>query len=407
MGELGSVNFSQSNEDVLENALDYVEFFSTYVDHLPPLLQRRISRLKEIDATTYKLCEEAEKLYQQILADRHSKKNQASRQKYKLINKLRETLTLCQQLGDEKMDIAENIETTIDQKAEVLNKKREEFMSSYNPQWKEELANKKKENSKSDHRPKRPKRTARNMEKHLDKDKSHTNGSSFRLYVNNKHDSAASTSKTHNSGELETSSSSYSHHWGKYHQSDEPPSKREKLSLSSSSTVDHGKKATSSSSPADNSSSNSAALYSSAKPTASQSTTSSSRSNNNNSTASATNSKSSSSKLNNSTSRSSSSAVKESGGKRKRKDNKRKQKTTSYSGGASSPQNDVAIDPNEPLYCICKQVSYGSMVCCDNKKCPYQWFHFSCVGLTSKPKRQKWYCSECLKDRRNSRNNDK
>ncbi|KAF0488845.1 Inhibitor of growth protein [Gigaspora margarita] len=55
---------------------------------------------------------------------------------------------------------------------------------------------------------------------------------------------------------------------------------------------------------------------------------------------------------------------------------------------------DMPIDPNEPLYCYCKQVSYGEMVACDNSECEIEWFHFSCVGLTDRPK-GKWYCSEC------------
>lgn len=27
---------------------------------------------------------------------------------------------------------------------------------------------------------------------------------------------------------------------------------------------------------------------------------------------------------------------------------------------------DMSIDPNEPLYCYCQQVSFGEMVACDN-----------------------------------------
>lgn len=48
----------------------------------------------------------------------------------------------------------------------------------------------------------------------------------------------------------------------------------------------------------------------------------------------------------------------------------------------------------EPSYCICEDVSYGSMVCCDNDLCPIEWFHFGCVSLTRKPK-GKWYCPRC------------
>lgn len=60
---------------------------------------------------------------------------------------------------------------------------------------------------------------------------------------------------------------------------------------------------------------------------------------------------------------------------------------------------DMPVDPNEPTYCTCHQVSYGEMIGCDNADCPIEWFHFGCVGLTSKPK-GKWYCSKCTIDRK-------
>lgn len=55
---------------------------------------------------------------------------------------------------------------------------------------------------------------------------------------------------------------------------------------------------------------------------------------------------------------------------------------------------DMAIDPNEPKYCYCDEVSSGDMVACDNEDCPREWFHYHCVGLTSPPK-GKWYCLFC------------
>ena len=55
---------------------------------------------------------------------------------------------------------------------------------------------------------------------------------------------------------------------------------------------------------------------------------------------------------------------------------------------------DMPIDPNEPLYCICRTVSYGDMVCCDNDDCPFEWFHFDCVGITRSPAGI-WLCPEC------------
>ena len=52
------------------------------------------------------------------------------------------------------------------------------------------------------------------------------------------------------------------------------------------------------------------------------------------------------------------------------------------------------MDPNEPVYCVCKGVSYGNMVGCDNDDCVMEWFHYGCVGLTEKPV-GKWYCPQC------------
>ncbi|KAL1928784.1 hypothetical protein VTP01DRAFT_2570 [Rhizomucor pusillus] len=49
----------------------------------------------------------------------------------------------------------------------------------------------------------------------------------------------------------------------------------------------------------------------------------------------------------------------------------------------------------EPLYCYCRQVSYGEMVGCDGENCPYEWFHMECVGLDAPPKGA-WYCDDCL-----------
>lgn len=60
---------------------------------------------------------------------------------------------------------------------------------------------------------------------------------------------------------------------------------------------------------------------------------------------------------------------------------------------------DMPVDPNEPTYCLCHQVSYGEMIGCDNPDCPIEWFHFACVDLKIKPK-GKWYCPKCVQDRK-------
>lgn len=78
----------------------------------------------------------------------------------------------------------------------------------------------------------------------------------------------------------------------------------------------------------------------------------------------------------------------------------RKKTRLAAAGVASAPANptsmdlDLPVDPNEPTYCLCNQVSYGEMVACDNSDCRIEWFHFGCVGLKEKPK-GKWYCSDC------------
>lgn len=53
---------------------------------------------------------------------------------------------------------------------------------------------------------------------------------------------------------------------------------------------------------------------------------------------------------------------------------------------------------DDQKYCTCRSVSYGNMVACDNDGCPYEWFHWSCVGVQSEPK-GKWFCPECQKGR--------
>jgi len=69
------------------------------------------------------------------------------------------------------------------------------------------------------------------------------------------------------------------------------------------------------------------------------------------------------------------------------------QDNSNQSFGASTDQ-EWGVDPNEPRYCICNQISCGDMVACDNEDCPLEWFHYPCVGITAPPK-GKWYCPTC------------
>ncbi|XP_064405923.1 inhibitor of growth protein 3-like [Halichondria panicea] len=72
------------------------------------------------------------------------------------------------------------------------------------------------------------------------------------------------------------------------------------------------------------------------------------------------------------------------------------QTTSIFSDVDGEPGGDWIgfVDPNEPRYCLCNQVSYGEMVGCDNPECSIEWFHYGCVGITEPPK-GKWYCPQC------------
>ncbi|KAI0122442.1 hypothetical protein F4814DRAFT_408742 [Daldinia grandis] len=56
-------------------------------------------------------------------------------------------------------------------------------------------------------------------------------------------------------------------------------------------------------------------------------------------------------------------------------------------------------EAEEKLYCLCQHKESGDMIACDNQNCPYEWFHWKCVGLKSKP-RGKWMCPECARPKR-------
>lgn len=81
---------------------------------------------------------------------------------------------------------------------------------------------------------------------------------------------------------------------------------------------------------------------------------------------------------------------------------------SSGSGGAGAGDraDNIRVDEDEVMdvdddeagddrkYCSCQNVSFGNMVACDNDDCPYEWFHWGCVGLKSEPNGT-WYCPEC------------
>ncbi|XP_015589930.1 inhibitor of growth protein 1 [Cephus cinctus] len=88
------------------------------------------------------------------------------------------------------------------------------------------------------------------------------------------------------------------------------------------------------------------------------------------------------------------------GKKKKRKARQGTQQNQHREDTPPPPEDDLTIDPDEPTYCLCDQISYGEMILCDNDLCPIEWFHFSCVSLSTKPK-GKWFCPKCRGDRPN------
>jgi len=53
-------------------------------------------------------------------------------------------------------------------------------------------------------------------------------------------------------------------------------------------------------------------------------------------------------------------------------------------------------------YCFCNNVSYGSMVACDDNDCEREWFHLGCVGMLAPP-HGTWFCETCRAKRNKSR----
>lgn len=82
---------------------------------------------------------------------------------------------------------------------------------------------------------------------------------------------------------------------------------------------------------------------------------------------------------------------------------KRKRKSTDIDNlqALEEQPNEVTVDPNEPVYCYCRGVSYGTMIGCENDDCRYQWFHYQCVGLSEEPKGI-WFCPDCSSSKQHS-----
>lgn len=66
--------------------------------------------------------------------------------------------------------------------------------------------------------------------------------------------------------------------------------------------------------------------------------------------------------------------------------------TPPVDGNGDTAMVDQEEDTDNNKYCICQSTSFGDMVACDNDKCPYEWFHWDCVGITKTPPGS-WFCN--------------
>ncbi|KAH8905031.1 hypothetical protein BR93DRAFT_969857 [Coniochaeta sp. PMI_546] len=87
------------------------------------------------------------------------------------------------------------------------------------------------------------------------------------------------------------------------------------------------------------------------------------------------------------------------------KDRKGPDAASSSAAAANNDEDEDAMDVeddeagDDKKYCLCQNVSFGDMVACDNADCPFEWFHWDCVGLKSEPNGT-WYCPVCTEKRK-------
>ena len=73
----------------------------------------------------------------------------------------------------------------------------------------------------------------------------------------------------------------------------------------------------------------------------------------------------------------------------------------------SSSQASTSASPGKETdtpetWSYCNTEESGTMIFCDNEKCPIKWFHVNCLKITNIPKK-KWFCPDCRKEKTTSR----
>ncbi|CAG9790111.1 unnamed protein product [Diatraea saccharalis] len=63
--------------------------------------------------------------------------------------------------------------------------------------------------------------------------------------------------------------------------------------------------------------------------------------------------------------------------------------------GSVASSSGPVPEQRDSIYCSCgKEVPGAHMIGCDGDHCTYQWYHFTCVGITEAPD-GKWFCPTC------------
>uniref|UniRef100_U5EQC4 Inhibitor of growth protein n=1 Tax=Corethrella appendiculata TaxID=1370023 RepID=U5EQC4_9DIPT len=367
------------------NSATYVTNYLDSVENLPDDIQRYLSRIREIDVQYRSYLRDVDLYYEQWQNETDPSSNANKR----AIIRMQQNLIAAQELGDEKLQIVQQLQDLIDHKTRQLDQNLKDL--DYTKDEKiMEIQNQKELPA---HSPPVTSPTNVNLNQVFSPISSSATTSIVTSTVSSQSAASVSTSCTNNSsGYISGSNSNTASNTTSNERSRVErfaPTKRSRRARNDTGSGNGGNGSTTPMEvdPID---------ISSIKVENQQSSKQSSGTQNNNS---------------NQTSGAGSSTGAGAGGtgsgkkgagtkKKKRKTGGRQGNQGAREAREDTPPQEEAIDPDEPTYCLCDQISFGEMILCDNDLCPIEWFHFSCVALMSKPK-GKWFCPNCRGERPN------
>ncbi|CAK8674484.1 unnamed protein product [Clavelina lepadiformis] len=160
------ISFQQTTEEVISLATIYAGNYVDFVENLPFELQRSVTRLREIDCTCREVLSEIEALYSTFTKD----KDISLKRRTTLIQ-IQRLFCRCQELGDEKISIVQQMTETIENKKKVVEHSNYRFKSAYLPELKNEFGEKREPHKPDNHRGTKRSRRHRHhySEKHQEK----------------------------------------------------------------------------------------------------------------------------------------------------------------------------------------------------------------------------------------------